>query len=86
MASEFFSLVFCIIIVFENNESHYKKKREGKKRYMMYVCEFRSLWEINFLPKVIRMLILLMAKAEVQFLFALLTSGAIYSGVVIDLS
>lgn len=50
----------------------------------MYVCEFRSLWEVNFLPKVICVLILLMVKAEVQFLFLLVTSGAIYSGVVMD--
>lgn len=51
---------------------------------MMYVCEFRSLWEVNFLLKVSDMLMLLMAEAEVQFLFVLLTSGAIYSGVVTD--
>lgn len=51
---------------------------------MMCVCEFRSLWEVNFLLKVSDMLMLLMAEAEVQFLFVLLTSGAIYSGVVTD--
>lgn len=64
--------------------NHYKRRERGKKRYMMYVCEFRSLWEVNFLLKLSDMLMLLMAKAEVQFLFVLLTSGAIYSGVVTD--
>lgn len=49
--------------------NHYKRRERGKKRYVMYVCEFRSLWEVNFLLKVSDMLMLLMAKAEVQFFF-----------------